>query len=97
MLHVECAPTHHKRHTAISWLHGKLRYVPALDMLWQSMLSGAVRSHRETRQVADYRIRLMLSHFCAFDFSRMEELVAYGKEETAVQIKEHQLDKKLSA
>ncbi|VAW38168.1 hypothetical protein MNBD_CHLOROFLEXI01-328 [hydrothermal vent metagenome] len=73
----------------------KLRYIPALDMLWQTMLIGGVRRHRETRQVADYRIRLVLSHFGAFDFSRMEELVAYGKEQTAVQIKELQLDKKI--
>ncbi|MCP5098426.1 MAG: hypothetical protein GY943_22985, partial [Chloroflexi bacterium] len=46
----------------------KLRYVPVLDMLWQSMLIGAVRLHRETRAVADYRIRLVLSHFGTFDF-----------------------------
>jgi predicted acylesterase/phospholipase RssA/CRP-like cAMP-binding protein len=74
----------------------KLRYVSAFDMLWKGLFIGGVRRHRETREVADYRIRLLLSHFGAFDFSRMEELVAYGKEETAVQIKEHQLDKKLS-
>lgn len=74
----------------------KQRYINALDMLWQSMMIGAVRLHRETRDVANYRIRLVLSHFGAFDFSRMEELVAFGRRETAVQIKELQLDKKLS-
>ena len=72
----------------------KLRYIQALDMLWQTMMIGAVRLHRETREVADYRIRLVLSHFGTFDFSRMEELVAFGKEQTAVQIKEIELDKK---
>jgi len=75
----------------------KLQYIPALDMLWQSMLSGAVRSHREMRDVADYRIRLVLSHFDAFDFSRMRELVAYGKEHTAVQIKDLELGEKFQS
>jgi predicted acylesterase/phospholipase RssA/CRP-like cAMP-binding protein len=74
----------------------KLRYISALDMLWQSILIGGVVSQRETRASADYRIRLVLSHFGAFDFSRMEELVAYGHEQTAVQIKELEIDKNLA-
>lgn len=72
-------------------------HITALDMLWQSVLIGGVRSQRETREIADYRIRLVLSHFGAFDFSRMEELVAYGHEQTAAQIEELELDKKLSS
>ncbi len=75
----------------------KLRYIKVLDMLWQTMLTGAVRLHRETRDVPDYRINMVLSDFGAFDFTRMKELVAYGYEQTAVQIKDLELDKKFSA
>jgi len=74
----------------------KLRYIKVLDMLWQTMLIGAVRLHRQTRDVPDYRLNMVLSDFGSFDFTRMEELVAYGREQTALQIKELELDKKLS-
>ena len=69
----------------------KLRHVKAMDMLWQSILIGGVERQRETRAIADYWIRLVLSDFGAFDFSRMNELVQFGRENTEAQIKSNGL------
>ena len=74
----------------------KLRYVTLSDIVMRSIMNAALRLDRETKDLADYRIRLVLSDFDRMDFSRIAELVAYGHEHTAVQIKELELDKKLS-
>ncbi len=74
----------------------KLRYVTLSDVLLRSLMNAALRLDRETKDLADYRIRLVCSHFDRNDFSRIAELVAYGHEQTSVQIKELELDKKLS-
>ncbi len=56
----------------------RLRYVNIGKIMFNSILVAGIQSHRLTRDMADYKIRLVVNEVGLLDFHRLDDLVELG-------------------
>lgn len=64
----------------------RLRFVPLGTVMLNSILVASIKSHKHTRDMADFKIRLVVSDVGLLDFDKADYMAEFGYEETKKQL-----------